>query len=433
MIKYLSIISILVLAGCAGTQTSTENDLQNGLSSVIAPPFQGDFSNSVVFNINPAIENTLETPNGSSFTIPANILVNENGELITDEVTVKFDQYHSAVDILASGIPMEYDTLGETFTFKSAGMFSLNANANDKPVFVKEGEEIAMNLASDKGEDEPFNFYTLNENTGDWTFEHSDSPITLNPKFDPQNYLPAKPEPVSDNAFVLDINFDHSSYDELKVFSGIVWEYTGDNDSLDPRLSSAFKNNRITDIELTPTYECGYEYFMTFKTNSGPFTTRVKAALSGEDFDLAMKTFEAKKVEISKKLDNLQKPYVRSVSIEGFGTYNYDYYYKFPNVSRIVADFNFGKSNDLKDQAMVAVVYENDAAVLNYPKENWQLFNLNPDGDPKIIAILPNNQLAVYQENVNNCFDKTSHTFNMTVLDKKVESKADIIDALANL
>ena len=82
---------------------------------------------------------------------------------------------------------------------------------------------------------------------------------------------------------------------------------------------------------------------------------------------------------------------------------------------------------------MVAVVYEDEAAVVNYPKGNWSSFGLNRDAAPKVIAILPNNKIAVYSENIKNCYDLKEHTFKMTVLDKTIETKADLIDALAGI
>lgn len=433
MLKHTPIALALLLFACGGEETSNPNNSATNTQSVIAPPLEGNFSNTSVFTIDPTKENTLSTPNGSHFTIPANALVDTDGKLITEEVTVEFDQYHSAIDVLASGIPMQYDTLGESYTFKTAGMFTLEATVKDNPVYIKEGESIAMNLASDKSEQEPFNFYALNESTGDWTFEHSNSPVTRNPNFDAAAYLPQKPEAASDSAFILDVNLDQSNYAELSDFSGIVWEYTGTEDSLDPRLNEKFGKTRFTDIDLTPTNEKAYEYFMTFKSGTNNFTTRVKAALSGGDLDLAMANFTSKKTEIAKKIDSLQKPFIRSVDIQGFGTYNYDYIYHIENPVQLIADFDFGADNDQKDNAMVAVVYEDEAAVVNYPKGNWSRFGLNRDAAPKVIAILPNNKIAVYSENIKNCYDLKEHTFKMTVRDKTIETKADLIDALAGI
>lgn len=433
MRKIIPLFSLALLFACDGSTPAADGTLNEISSSIIKPLLTGDFTNTAVFDIDPTIENTLETPNGSSFTIPANALVDEKGQIISKPVSITFDQYHSASDILASGIPMEYDTLGAEYTFESAGMFTLKGACQNKPVYVKDGVSIAVNLASDKSGDEPFNFYALNENTGDWTYEHTNSPVRGNPKFDPSNYIPPRPEPVSDDAFVIDVNFDLSNYAELAIFSGIVWEYTGTNDSLDPRKNRGVGSTKWTEFDLEPTHEKAYEYYMTMSNSTKSFTTKVKAALDGEDMDLAMNAFKEAKLEAAKKMDELQKPYIRSVEIAGFGTYNYDYIYKIDAPTQMIADFDFGKFNSEKDHAMVAVIYEDEEVVVNYPKDKWNLFGINTAAEAKIIAILPNNQLAVCNEPVSDCYGKKNHTFKMKVLDKKVEHKDALLDVLASL
>lgn len=434
MSKYLLFLLIPFFFACNGNQDSENTEhLRQDEVAQFESPFDGDFTNSAVFVINPTEENTLRTANGSHFTIPANILVDANGNPVTEDVTIQFDQYHSAVDILASGIPMDYDTLGESYTLESAGMFTLGGTCNDAPVFVKDGATIEMNLASDKGSDQPFNFYEMDPETRDWTYEHSNSPVSPNPEFDPATYTPPKPEQVSEDAFVLDVNFDLSNYEELTVFSGIVWEYTGTEDSLDPRNNKLVQREKWTEFDLDPTHEQAYEYYMTMSNDKASFTTKVKAALDGEDLDLAMEQFCEKKVEIAKKMDELQKPYIRSVEIGGFGTYNYDYIYKIEAPHQLIADFDFGDDDVDKERAMVAVVYEDQEVVVNYPKNKWNLFGLNTQAEAKIIAILPGNRMAVCNEDVTDCYGKDKHTFKMDVLDETIDSRASLIDALASI
>lgn len=432
MLKYIPILILPLIVACNGENSE---DIKNTTieTSCIAPPFEGDFVNDAVFKIDPTIENSVETKNGSQFTIPANALVDESGEPVTKEVTIAFNQYHSIPDIITSGIPMAYDSLGESYNFESAGMFSLNGTCNDAPVFVKNGASIAMNLASDLGEEEPFNFYELDENTGDWTYEHSDSPIITNPQFEPEKYIPLKPERVSEDAFVLDINFDLSNYDELKLFSGIVWEYTGTEDSLDPRKNDRIGRTRWTDFELEPTNERAYEYYMTMKNKTKSFTTKCTAALDGEDLDAAMEEFETKKIEVAKEMENIQKPFIRSVSISGFGTFNYDYIHRLNKPIQLMADFNFEGHNENKDNALVVLVYPDENFVVNYTKDKWDKFGLDTEADAKLIAILPGNQLAVFKADLSDCYGKEWFTFNMQVLDKKIEDKNTLIDVLATL
>ncbi|MFT5821795.1 MAG: hypothetical protein ACI8ZM_003051 [Crocinitomix sp.] len=432
MLKYIPLLFLPILIACNG-ENAVDITTVTTETSCIQPPLEGDFVNDVTFKIDPQIENNLETMNGSNFTIPANALVDAAGEPVTDEVEITFNQYHSIPDIITSGIPMSYDTLGESYTFESAGMFSLDGTCNDAPVFVKDGAEIAMNLASDLGEDEPFNFYELDENQGDWTYEHSDSPIANNPRFEREKYMPLKPEPVSEDAFVLDINFDLSNYDELKVFSGIVWEYTGTDDSLDPRKNPIVVKNRWTDFDLEPTNERAYEYYMTMKNKTSSFTTKCTAALDGEDLDVAMAEFEAKKTEVAKNMENIQKPYVRSVNISGFGTYNYDYIHRVEEPAELMADFDFGSSNGDKAEALVVLVYPNDNYVVNYPSSQWSSFGVDTEAESKLIAILPGNIIAVCKDDISDCFGKEKHTFKMQVLNEAIEDKNSLIDVLATL
>ncbi|NOQ71295.1 MAG: hypothetical protein GQ574_04805 [Crocinitomix sp.] len=432
MLKYIPLLLVPIIFACDG-ESAAEVSNETTETSCIQPPLEGDFVNDVTFKIDPLVENNLETMNGSNFTIPANALVDAAGEPVTEEVEITFNQYHSIPDIITSGIPMSYDTLGESYTFESAGMFSLDGTCNDAPVFVKDGAAIAMNLASDLGEDEPFNFYELDENQGDWTYEHSDSPIANNPRFEREKYIPLKPEPVSEDAFVLDIDFDLSNYDELKVFSGIVWEYTGTDDSLDPRKNAIVSKNRWTDFDLEPTNERAYEYYMTMKNKTRSFTTKCTAALDGEDLDLAMAEFEIKKTEVAKNMEKIQKPFIRSVKISGFGTYNYDYIHRVAEPAELMADFDFGSSNGDKDGALVVLVYPDDNYVVNYPKSQWGSFGIDTEAHSKLIAILPGNQIAVCKEDLSDCFGKEKHTFKMQVLDEKIEDKNALIDVLATL
>jgi hypothetical protein len=432
MLKYIPLMLLPFVFACNG-DNGAELTNETIETSCIQPPLEGDFVNDATFKIDPKIENKLETANGSNFTIPANVLVDAEGEPVTGEVLISFNQYHSIPDIITSGIPMSYDTLGESYTFESAGMFSLDGTCNDAPVFVKDGEAIAMNLASDLGEDAPFNFYELDENQGDWTYEHNDSPILNNPRFEREKYMPLKPEPVSEDAFVLDINFDLSNYDELKLFSGIVWEYTGNVDSLDPRKNPAVGKTRWTDFDLEPTNERAYEYYMTMKNKNSAFTTKCTAALDGEDLDVAMAEFETKKTEVAKNLENIQKPFIRSVSISGFGTYNYDYIHRVEEPAELMADFDFGSSNPDKNGALVVLIYPNDNYVVNYPQSQWNSFGVDTEAESQLIAILPGNQIAVCKEAISDCFGKEKHTFKMEVLDQKIEDKNSLIDVLATL
>lgn len=430
MDKLVLIILAITFFGCAGTQNNNNEINSESELSIINSPFEGDFQNDTVFILDPTIATTFESPNGTSIEIPANIMVNASGDLITDKVELSFNQYHSAADILASGIPMSYDSAGVSNNFESAGMFTLNAEANNKKVFVKEGESMQVNLASDK--DQGFNFYELDEQNGDWTFENSPEAPTRNERFDPSK-KPILPEEASNDAFVLDLNFDLSDYEELSVFSGIVWEYVGTEDSLDPRKNKWVSRTQFNDFALEPTYDTAYEYLLTMNKGKKSFTTKVKAALQGEDFENAMAAFKSKKQEIADKIDYLQKPFIRSVQIDGFGTYNYDYIHQMADPEPIFADFNFHDMNKYKEKSLVFVVYPESDVVVNYPKNMWSNFGIDKSKDAKVLAVLPDNKIAIFNQDIDNCYGKGEYTFDMDILEDKLANKGDLEKIIASL
>ena len=432
MKKYLLFAPAFILFSCSGE--GSEDGMSGGDSTettVIVPPFEGDFKNDTIFRIDPTKETIVETPNGSSIEIPANILVDEKGKPIKKEVEVSFDQYHSVTDILASGIPMTYDSAGVTGNFVSGGMFTIKARSEGKKVFVKEGENITVNLATDKPD--AFSFYEMNEQTGDWTYEMAPQTPVRNPRFDPAA-RPIQPQKADKNAFVLDLNFDLSDYSELTAFKGIVWEYVGKDDSLDPRKNSSVSKTRWQEFDLEPTFEAAYEYWLTMKAGTNSFTTKVKAALQGEVFESAMASYKTKKKEIADRIDNIQKPFIQTVQIDGFTTYNWDYLCSMESPEKLIADFDFGSSNGDKEKSMVFIVYPDPDVVVTYKQDDWdKYFAIDKKDKAYVLAALPGNKLAVFKGDVSDCFGQESYTFKMKVLDEKLNGKADIDRIITDL
>ena len=427
-IVYISIAMLMIACGGAEENTDGENET----SSIINPPFEGDFQNDTIFNIDPTKENVVSTPNGSSIKIPANTLVDEDGNVVTEKVELTFIQYHSPADILASGIPMEYDSAGTVGTFQSAGMFQLNAASKGKEIFIKEGSQVSVDLASDTPE--PYNFYNMDNQNGDWTYDFSPrTPVRSNPRFDPSKF-PLEPQEASDDAFVLDLNFDLSDYNEISGLEGIVWEYVGDHDSLDPRQNSVVATTMWNNFELEPTYGAAFEYYLTFVKGDLTFTTMVRAALRGESFEKAMADYEQKKQEVADEIDYLQKPYIRNVEISGFGTFNYDIVHQMPDPTILAADFDFGEEYDhLLDKILVFAVYPGDNAVINYPKHNWNKFAVDPTLEVKIMAALPDNKFAYYDNDPHQAVGKKKFKFKMKVIDESLKSKADLENIMAKI
>ncbi|OIQ32613.1 MAG: hypothetical protein BM555_04830 [Crocinitomix sp. MedPE-SWsnd] len=430
-----TVIPTLILSGllfsCGGDNPADDGELTSEeVNSIINSPLEGDFQNDAEFKFDPTKPATFETPNGSSIEIPANAIVDENGDPVKKKVDLTFTQYHSAADLMASGIPMEYDSAGTSNHFESAGMFSLDARVKKKKVFLKEGESIKVNLASDKNDQ--MNFYELDEKTGDWTYDPAPVTPIANPSFDRSKY-PIKPVKRNKNAFVLDLDFDLSDFDELEAFSGIVWEYSGDHDSLDPRKNPVVSSTEWTDFDLEPTYDEAFEYWLVMNRNRKlTYKTKVKAALQGEDFENAMAQYKDKKIEIAAKRDSLKKPFIRSVEIGGFGTFNCDYIHSMMDPEEMIADFDFG-SEDLKARSAVFVMYPETEVVVNYYQPPYTMFALDKAQPYEILAILPGNKVAAYKGDATKSYGKSEFTFKMDIVAEGVQTKADFERTIAGL
>ncbi|MFT4600620.1 MAG: hypothetical protein ACI857_000796 [Arenicella sp.] len=426
-----TIIFSSLLISCGGDNPAADGELTaDEITSIINSPLDGDFQNDTTFKFDPTKDAFFETPNGSSIEIPANSIVDADGEPVKKKVDLSFTQYHSAADLLASGIPMEYDSAGTKNHFESAGMFTLDARVKKKKVFLKEGESIKVNLASDKVD--KMNLYTLDEQNGDWTYDPQMIDAVPNLSFDRRKY-PIKPQKARKNAFVLDLDFDLSDFEELQAFSGIVWEYSGDNDSLDPRKNPIVSRTRWTDFDLEPTYDEAYEYWLTMNTGKEQtFKTKVKAALQGEDFENAIAQYQERKIDLATEMDNLQKPYVRSFSIDGFGTVNCDAYARMKDPEMIVADFDFGE-NGLKERAAIFVLYPENQVVVNYYQKPWYGFALDKALDYQIMAILPGNKISVFKGDATEAYGKNEYTFEMEIVAEEIKTKQDFERVVATL
>ncbi|MCT4581593.1 MAG: hypothetical protein N4A35_09265 [Flavobacteriales bacterium] len=108
--------------------------------------------------------------NGATLTIPKNAFVYSDGTTVRDTVALELSVYNDPVDFLISGIPMEYDSAGMTYTFESGGMLQLKGNTlNNLPIAINKTTPLAIAFnASISSPD--FNFYHLDTISKKWNF-----------------------------------------------------------------------------------------------------------------------------------------------------------------------------------------------------------------------------------------------------------------------
>jgi hypothetical protein len=154
------------------------NNVFNYMHPLIRRPIKGVDVARNFYTFNAEKGASFSYPSGTDIRIPANAFVDKNGQPVTGEITISYREFRDAADIIVSGIPMKYDSAGQTADFESAGMFELVASAAEKEVNVASGKNIEMQFAVTQPESS-YNFYRLDEEKG-WVFDGKPGPVIDN-------------------------------------------------------------------------------------------------------------------------------------------------------------------------------------------------------------------------------------------------------------
>lgn len=195
-----------------------------------------------------------QTPTGTKIIIPENAFTDNNGAQVNGPVSMSFREFHNIPQIFLSGIPMQYDSAGEKYTFVSAGMFELLAFQNGKPLQVSNGKQLNVDLVS-ASNDPSHNLYYLDTLKNKWlylgesSFESmpevsKDDMITddftyayqtENASIDREQML-IKPEKALNNAYLFKVNYNKAEFPELSAYSDVVFQVDENRQAFDPQL-----------------------------------------------------------------------------------------------------------------------------------------------------------------------------------------------------
>ncbi len=194
----------------------------------------------------------LRLAGGTSIAIPDSAFRDAQGGLVSGEVSLSWREFHTAADIIAAGIPMSYqDSGGVIQQLESGGMFELNAEARGEPVFIAEGRQIEVTLATKYEGD--FDMYYLEEQTpllepgaADRDREGEAGPGEHSSATQPAQYRWQKiadrtPEPavairdsVEDRGPMFRLQFDTINYPETGTLAALEWEFQGQAEEMSP-------------------------------------------------------------------------------------------------------------------------------------------------------------------------------------------------------
>jgi hypothetical protein len=423
MKKYLFFICLccaLMLAACGSPKTGAGR-------AAIRPPFKGVDIAFHSYTIDANKRSVIRTKTGTEITIPANSLTDADGNPISGKVNLRFREIHTPVEILASGIPMRYDSLGKGYDFVSAGMFEIAAEQNDESLAIKEGQQINVSLASFK-EGNDFSFYRLDTENGDWSNIGIAAADTNDEK--------AKSLKAFKDNNLIAFDIDYSANPELGPFNGINWTYVGTDKKSNPLKNKWILKERWRTMRLSSQNKKTGAYTITL-ANSKKSVAMEMAPYFLENQQQEMEAF-ASMVENYHTLVEQQKAeegriqleadLTRSFPISEFGLYNWDKIDKIVQEEQL-AVVNASFSVDGKPLEAKSQVYFINGKEKLLARETlvWDKLVYQPKEKNWIVLVLPDNRAAVCGAGMfRRVKDEAKAVFELKTAPGKIRSVEDI-------
>ena len=133
----------------------------------VKPPIPDVDVEKNYYSVNANVGGDFTYASGTRIHIPPFAFSDANGKTVTGDIVIDYREFRDQADILASGIPMTYDSGGVMNNFESAGMFEINASQNGKEIFLKKDRKIEMEFAS-TDDRSSFNLYAFNDSANNW-------------------------------------------------------------------------------------------------------------------------------------------------------------------------------------------------------------------------------------------------------------------------
>ncbi len=266
----------------------------------------------------------------SKIYIPKNAFVNKQGQDIIGDVDIQYREFHDQADIIASGIPMAYDSAGIKSTLESAGMFDIKGFQNGEQVYVNPKKVLTVELASNNITDK-FNQYVLDTIAKNWVYMKHDVLGTkgikgiektketketnlktqqlqkqldaIPPKIEaekiaytkkvnllPKTVQPTKPIKSTEGRPQFELDVNYKEFPELEAFKNAVFEVGSENKNYNAKLSDITWSS----AEISEGPQKGKNYLVTLRLRERIEKLIVYPALTGANYDKAIATYEKK-------------------------------------------------------------------------------------------------------------------------------------------
>lgn len=421
--KNLTILFLGLFLFACGSENSDSDSAENSKKDEVVEERLPSYS------INADEGGVIRTDHGSVITIPAGAFVDSDGKPVKGEVQILFDEYHDFADIAMSGISMFYDSAGVTNDLKSAGMFEIDGKQNGEKIHVAEGKKLNVDLAS--LEDTPcYNFYKQDEESKQWNYSHTDNGKREDSLM--ANKLPNNPS-NQELSNALSIDIDYTNIPELKMYRSLIWRYVGE------KIPEMLTRINWKTAKITPVEGEDMVYNLNMNQNGKEFNWKITPIYTGKDLVKAMGKYESSinKMKADPNSIYYRPKMIRSVAIEGFGTYNWDIINK-RDESQVDFPVLATVDGEVPTEMNVSLICLGEDIVVNYTKETLDKFSFDPKSRNVMVAIYDGGKVALLHPSkfkfLNQYKGKTEAvTVDLKSQGDKIYSREDLRELISGL
>lgn len=320
-------------------QTKNTQNTNTDKRAFISPPSKKINVPYNSYKVNSTKGGEIAHHTASKIKVPANAFVNKDGMEIVGDVEIQYREMHDRAEIIASGIPMTYDSAGTQYHFESAGMFDIKASHNGEEVYLKRDKPVTVEMVSRQAADS-YNQYYLDTLKQNWVVIKHDSPVLakskppegantikqaplqiskLEQKIDlipvkidsvktvytkkidklPEPKQPSKPAKATPGKPKFELDVDYKDFPELSAFKNAQFEVGSENTNYSKDLHSVTWNSAT--ISEGP--QKGKNYVLTLVQRQKTVKLIVYPVLTEADYAVAQSSYEKKFNEYTKLLE----------------------------------------------------------------------------------------------------------------------------------
>jgi len=314
-----ALLLVLAFTGCQEPKQPKETAAAaNPVTPFVHPPLPGADVPFDEYVLTAEKGDTIFYPSGSILLFPPNAFADNAGNPIKGAVTLRYRELSNPLDFFLSGVPMSYDSSGKHYLYQSGGMFELKAFKEGIPVFVNPVAKPLIALAG-TGNEIINQVYFLDTVQKKWVNKgmavvagqsdaSGEQPISGGKPATPAGgVLPVPVKPVmpfkpSGNKPEIIIRVEPGSFPELMVYNNLKFELQDADKSWSPKDA----DEEWSDIKLERVNQKGL-YSISFRNKNKTVVYKARPVLEGDDYTVAMKTFETKQKEYAQALSNRLK------------------------------------------------------------------------------------------------------------------------------